>query len=421
MTANADNGKSPLLEGPIPENHASYSDCAYAAQLREGVRWLRFEPTIEAAYRLHADAATLTRVRLLLLAGALTVLGFAIQNLLMRPPPLAAVAFAIDALLVAPSLGLLWGLSYTRWGAANATAIAVLAIVLVAATTLAIYAVATVHGLALPRENLLFLTLVAYLVAGLRLWHALALGVLILVAFVANELTWTTFDQASETLARYGLFLVSANVIGGLGAYAHEYTQRREFLMGRIIQAQAHRDGLTGLHNRQYLNEQLLPLWRQARRDGARLAVAIFDIDGFKSYNDTHGHLAGDECLRNVATAIAGRARRPFDIVVRYGGDEFVVVWYDIKPTAKVAELADQIRRDVADMSLPCANSAVPAFVSVSGGAAAAVPRSDDELNHLFTRADQALYEAKRRGRNQTVVASFTTVPSERQVSRLCA
>lgn len=346
------------------------------------------------------------RVRLLLLAGVLVVLGFAFQNLLMRAQPLAAVSFAIDAVLVAPGLLLLWGLSYTRWGAANAAAIAVLALVLIATTTLAIYAVATAHGLVLPRENLLFLTLVAYLVAGLRFWHALVLGTLMLVAFVANELTWSTFTQASETLARYGLFLASANFIGALGAYAHEYTQRREFLLGRILQGQANRDGLTGLHNRRYLNEHLLPLWRQARREGKRLVLAIFDIDDFKPYNDTYGHLAGDDCLRTVATTIAGRARRPLDIVVRYGGDEFVVVWYDVKPAEAALDLVDQVRRDVEELRLPYDASPVFPFVGVSGGAAAAVPGPGQAVDRLFVCADEALYEAKKRGRGQTVVVN---------------
>lgn len=403
-------GHAALSESPITHNSSTNQDCAYAAELDRGFRWLRFMGETEAEFRRYFNAANLMRVRLLLLAGVLVVLGFALQNLMLQPQPLAAVAFGIDAGLVAPSLLLLLALTCSQWGKANTTTVGILALALIGVTTLAIHAVATVHGLALPRESLVLLTLVAYLVGGLRFWHSLAFGTLLLMTFVANELIWAPTGQIGETLGRYGVFFVSANIIGILGGYALEYSRRREFLLGRIVRNQAHRDGLTNLHNRRYLNEHLLPLWRQAQREGERLVVAVFDVDGFKAYNDTYGHLAGDDCLRTVAATIAGRARRPLDIAARYGGDEFAIVWYAVNSAEVVRDLVDRINRDVAALCLPYGVSPKSNFVSVSGGAATTVPGPGQEVGELFAFADQALYEAKRQGRGRTVTIDLAAV-----------
>jgi hypothetical protein len=125
-------------------------------------------------------------------------------------------------------------------------------------------------------------------------------------------------------IATYVLFvLLCANLIGALGCYALEHANRVAFLDRRRLVEVAMHDGLTGLLNRAALEEQTRKLWQQAVRDRQLVSVILIDIDHFKAYNDRYGHQAGDQCLRDVAKAVRGAAkRRPLDLVARYGGEE---------------------------------------------------------------------------------------------------
>ncbi|MGF6239893.1 MULTISPECIES: bifunctional diguanylate cyclase/phosphodiesterase [Paraburkholderia] len=171
------------------------------------------------------------------------------------------------------------------------------------------------------------------------------------------------------------------------------------------LQGLAFRDGLTGLFNRRHFDLELANQWRQvAEGDGAGFtAVVMIDIDAYKSYNDHYGHQRGDDCLRTIAQTIALSARRPTDIVARYGGEEFALI---LKETdlhgARV--VAERIRRAVEGLQVPHHASDV-GMVTVSLGVAARQPREGGGAASLVAAADRALYEAKRRGRNQTFVA----------------
>jgi diguanylate cyclase (GGDEF)-like protein/PAS domain S-box-containing protein len=195
-----------------------------------------------------------------------------------------------------------------------------------------------------------------------------------------------------------------------LTATAHDITERRaaeQRLADERSQLQrfAFRDGLTGVFNRRYFDRELaLQSEQDARKkDHGFIAVVMVDVDGYKSYNDRYGHQAGDECLRAVAQAIAFSAKRPGDIVARYGGDEFALILKDTDPDG--ARLVSERIRQVIE-SLTIAHVASRAgIVTVSCGVAAQrLDHGADSLN-LVMAADRALYAAKRRGRNQTCVA----------------
>ena len=164
------------------------------------------------------------------------------------------------------------------------------------------------------------------------------------------------------------------------------------------LAADAASDGLTGLVNRRRLDEQAEELVALARRHGRPLAFLMIDLDGFKAINDSGGHAAGDDALRAVAAATR-RACRASDVIGRYGGDEFAVLAPETDVAGALA-LAERLRRQLNEAAAP-ANVPTP---RVSVGIAVWEPDMRDTAA-LYAAADDALYEAKRRGRNRVVAA----------------
>jgi diguanylate cyclase (GGDEF)-like protein len=129
------------------------------------------------------------------------------------------------------------------------------------------------------------------------------------------------------------------------------------------------------------------------------VGLLLVDIDHFKAYNDACGHQKGDECLRRIAEVIAGYARRPLDLVARYGGEELVVVLYHTG-SERTQELAEDLRRSVERMRIEHPQSPTSAFVTVSVGAACVRAATDRSPEGLIQLADEALYTAKHATRN---------------------
>ena len=157
-------------------------------------------------------------------------------------------------------------------------------------------------------------------------------------------------------------------------------------------------DALTGITNRRGFDEALAAEWRRAKRNGHSLALAMLDVDHFKSYNDCYGHQAGDQCLRAVAGLIESFGRRTGDLVARYGGEEFAL----LAPVTDAAEglaLAQNICRELERLALPHGQSPY-GVITISIGVAALVPGEDSDSGMLVRCADQALYRAKQAGRN---------------------
>jgi diguanylate cyclase (GGDEF)-like protein len=171
-------------------------------------------------------------------------------------------------------------------------------------------------------------------------------------------------------------------------------------------------DALSALANRRVFDETLAKEWARAARSKQPLAVVMADIDRFKAHNDTYGHQAGDECIRQVAAVLQRSLRRPADLVARYGGEEFGVVLpgADIAGAAAVAE---RMRASVQALKLAHVNNVVGHDVTISLGVAVVVPDTHVSSATLIAAADEALYKAKAVGRNQVIVANATESESE--------
>jgi two-component system chemotaxis family response regulator WspR len=159
-------------------------------------------------------------------------------------------------------------------------------------------------------------------------------------------------------------------------------------------------DSLTGLANRRRLDEALETFYAAAARGGDSLGAAMVDIDHFKAYNDLYGHLAGDQCLRQVAATIKASLERPADLAARYGGEEFLVVLPDTGASG-AAHVAERLRSAVEALGIPHGGSRVAGYVTVSVGHASIVPSPGGSATDLVHAADRALYAAKGRGRNR--------------------
>jgi two-component system chemotaxis family response regulator WspR len=163
-------------------------------------------------------------------------------------------------------------------------------------------------------------------------------------------------------------------------------------------------DGLTGIANRRRFDEALLQECRRAKREEDTLSLILTDVDFFKKYNDSYGHLAGDECLKQVATAVASAARRPGDLGARYGGEEFALI-LPSTDSEGAAAVAEKLRLSVLALAIPHQSSTVAATVSLSLGVVTESTDEGLEPKLLIDRADHALYEAKRNGRNAFAIA----------------
>ncbi|MEX6500891.1 sensor domain-containing diguanylate cyclase [Pseudomonas zhanjiangensis] len=168
------------------------------------------------------------------------------------------------------------------------------------------------------------------------------------------------------------------------------------------LQRLSQQDGLTGLFNRRYFDNQLSSEWRRLRRQGAPLALLMLDIDYFKAYNDKLGHLAGDDALRQVGDVLKSCQQREGDTACRYGGEEFAIILPDTDLEGAM-HVADEVQRQIDELNIEHPASPL-GRLSLSIGVAVAQPGSGEQPESLVAHSDQALYRAKHAGRNRTCV-----------------
>ncbi|MGE0641537.1 MAG: diguanylate cyclase [Thermoanaerobaculia bacterium] len=231
------------------------------------------------------------------------------------------------------------------------------------------------------------------------------------IAFSIRPAPWQT--RSARLLA---VLLLVALVLALLRARSRRH-QRRERELEELVDAKTRRlqranaqlvelsfvDALTSVPNRRRFDELLEKEWKRSLRAGSSVGLILIDIDSFKAYNDAYGHLQGDECLRQVASAMADGLVRSGDVIARYGGEEFAVILPATEASGAM-QVAELLRRRVEALALPHARARGLGVLTVSCGAAAIVPALETDPAELIRRADEALYRAKRSGGNESAV-----------------
>ncbi|BAU42384.1 GGDEF domain-containing protein [Leptolyngbya sp. O-77] len=188
----------------------------------------------------------------------------------------------------------------------------------------------------------------------------------------------------------------------GIAIHQSELYRQLQYANQELAYLATH-DQLTRVANRRYLDDYLQQEWNRATREGTPLSLVLCDVDYFKQYNDTHGHLAGDECLVEIAAAINRTLRRPADFVARYGGEEFAIVLPNTNQ-AGAACVVRRIQRELRKLINPLPSPVTNAPSTLSFGIVSVIPSSLSSPLKLLDQADQALYRAKARGRDRYCV-----------------
>jgi diguanylate cyclase (GGDEF)-like protein len=369
-------------------------DSRYAAELDKRAAETKFAPDLEAEY----DAFFLfeRRAQLRTFNGMLTALASAALLLALLQGPhdglqqlrLAMVALGSGALTWAAFSRLYQQLYLTvaRW---TSLLIAVFGSCEVA------HQIATGHGEALAW--LVAYSIGLFFMTGLR-FHAAWQASLALILSFTMSLLWNG-QSALEIMHAAGIVTVILAVVGM--AYLQQARRvRKAFLERGLIADLAARDGLTGLKNRRAFDEHLIRSWQQGLRDRKTLAVMFIDVDCFKKFNDRYGHKAGDIALQRIAGVVHSVAKRALDLAARYGGEELAVILYDV-PREAALPLAEAMRNAVMNLAIEHLDSPPLNRVTISIGIGIVRPTLSRSPDGAVQLADEALYAAKRNGRNR--------------------
>ena len=162
-------------------------------------------------------------------------------------------------------------------------------------------------------------------------------------------------------------------------------------------------DFLTNIYNRRYFNEAIIDEWKNCKKNREYLSVIMIDVDKFKAYNDTYGHIKGDKCLQSISAVIKDTIQESKNIVSRYGGEEFIVLIPN-KDLDKAKYIAENIRENIEKLGILHEGSKEYRIVTVSIGIAANIPNGKLSPEKLINMADEALYRAKSSGRNKVSI-----------------
>jgi diguanylate cyclase (GGDEF)-like protein len=211
---------------------------------------------------------------------------------------------------------------------------------------------------------------------------------------------WHSYDSAAGLAVQV---VVSAGILDATSLGVFVLRRRVERLLEET-RALSSKDPLTGLHNRRYVAEQAPRIWRQARRDGLRVAAMVLDLDHFKQLNDAHGHAAGDAVLRTVATSLAAGVR-PADVLARTGGEELVVLGL-VSDAGEAGRLAERLRAAVAAARTDDGHG-VTASIGVALVRTVDGEDPREAVWRLIDRADAAMYSAKQQGRDRVAAVQL--------------
>jgi len=215
--------------------------------------------------------------------------------------------------------------------------------------------------------------------------------------YVQNFMSQKLIEEKSIQLAQ-----INDNLL--LEIQSREHAQKELELANEQLRTISSLDALTGIPNRRKLDESLKEYWAKVVREQLPISVMMIDIDFFKIYNDTNGHLAGDHCLQAVAEVIHKCRREGNDFAARYGGEEFIFIATGMNKEETLG-LGEKIRAEIEALRLEHPSSSASSYVTASVGINWLNPTSEDLIREAINRADQAMYQAKREGRNRVILA----------------
>jgi diguanylate cyclase (GGDEF)-like protein len=378
-----------------------------ARLLASGFRFLSFPEPFESEFRTEHRARLRRWNRIAIWVAACTVLGFAVLDFFVLSPNHARITNLVRFGMHVPAVIIMLIFTtqrfYARWydiGIGIVAPLFGIGLVIMAAFS-------PPNEVPLVGGRLLLVAFFFYFMIGLRFREAVFANIIVFSALVFAAIV----SPMLSTTSTYLLFtLFCANLIGIAGSYALEHANRTAFLEHRQLSEVATHDGLTTLLNRAAFEDQIRRVWQQAQRDRQTVAVIMIDIDCFKKYNDRYGHIAGDDCLRRVSSALRDAARRrPLDFVARYGGEELVAVLYGADKSYGES-IARGLLAAVRELRIPHAASEAQPYVTVSVGIVAIDAYRMASHDAAIELADQALYAAKHAGRDRHVAVEPAAV-----------
>ncbi len=263
-------------------------------------------------------------------------------------------------------------------------------------------------------QGLLLVIFYGYTMNKLLLKPAMLAGFAISVVYLIYA--YFIYTTRTEYLVTSLFFQLSTNVFGIFSVYFMQKTAFHEYLIARSLRnhnkkllKQSETDGLTGIGNRRYFNQRFQQLFKGEVKNYHYMSVLLCDIDFFKNYNDTYGHLKGDDALKQVADILAERLSVPKGILARFGGEEFILVLFNHDYQATEAFI-DDIQNTIKQQAITHQSSNTADYLTLSFGFVIHNLENtapSHAFQQLIDRADQCLYQAKQQGRNQTVGSNF--------------
>jgi diguanylate cyclase (GGDEF)-like protein len=376
-----------------------FPDSPYATELRREFPDLRFSPELEREFQAFHIEQVRSRARFFQLTICLLAIAVGVQLTMLDREPVRGVVFGWLGLMIPTCLFLVWA-SWSDLYERIYLRASRIAVPLFAVTSAIGVASRVFDGHPDPFYLLTTYSIALFFLGG-QLFRESLLAIALMI--IAHGAALAYKGQPAGSIAYYVGVLAITSAVGAFVYRGVERHLRASFLEHGLMREMATRDGLTGLKNRGAFEEYFPRVWQQAARERCPLALLLIDVDHFKAYNDRYGHQAGDQALRRVAQTVHGFARRPLDMAARYGGEEFVIALFDLS-TEHVQEIAEQLRKAIQGLCIVHEDSVTASHVTASVGVSIVLPRSGRSPEGAVQLADEALYGAKRSGRNRVTI-----------------
>lgn len=370
----------------------------YQRQLDQGFSKLRFNGELETEFMDRYFQRNLAKQRTALIVACLLLLMLApLDYQILKQSEVSTVYTIIRLWITCPLLFIAFCITFTDFFKRHAQTISFFVLLAIGIGTNAVVAYAARHDIRTLYEGIILIVFVGYLLSGLRFRYAVTCNIIIGLSYLAFSLV-----HMPKTMYDYHnyFFIFGALVIGGASAFTLEYQARLGFLQRGALRNSAKIDPLTGLLNRGAINQSLETILHYAHREKRYVSLLLVDVDYFKKFNDFYGHIAGDGALVSVANSLAQCCRRSLDFAGRYGGEEFILVWFDTKPEES-ERLCNLVKEKIESLKIAHQQSKVSKHLTLSGGLVTIIPTTSTTTQSLIGKADELLYESKDLGRNR--------------------